>query len=216
MQILIGDAVVLPSILEEIDNLQHISTDTAMEKAYKIRTTLFDVLVRLSRWDGQFKIEEKPSPASLQHADVRDCQQDEIPDFWFSNVLAANVYTHMWAFQIICLTELAKASLFLPNDHGSSISGVGEMDIKHKKRISALATKICQCMEYLLQDEMRLYGPAAALFTLKTAYGVLIGDMEGNKEQIKRCWMFFDRIRDRGYLSATVHTTKHWEANSQG
>ena len=213
---LIGDAAVLPSILEEIDGLQHLTSDTAMQNAYKIRTTLSEVLVRLSRWDGQFRIEEKLNHRSLQHADVKDCRQDEIPDFWFSSMLAANVYTHMWAFQIICCTELAKLSLFLRNDHGCRTSGVGEVGKEHNTRISALATRICQCMEYLLRDETRLYGPAAALFTLTTAYGVLIGDMEGNKEQIKRCRRFFDRIRDRGYLSATVDTTKHWEANPQG
>ena len=114
----------------------------------------------------------------------------------------------MWAFQIICHTELAKLSLFLRESDGYSISGVGEAQEECNARLSALATKICQCMEYFLQDEMMLFGPAAAMFPLTTAYNVLTGNAEGNKEQIRRCWKFFDRIRDRGFLSAPAGSTK--------
>jgi hypothetical protein len=209
MQTLMGDAAVLPSILEEIDSLQALSPDTSVQRAYKVKDTLSEVLVRLSRWDGRFEKEEKPNHKSLQHTEVTDCRQGELLDFWFSSLLAANVYTHMWAFQIICLTELAKLSLVLRDCDGYGISRAGEAREEHEGRLHALATRICQCMEYLLQDEMMLYGPAAAMFPLKTAYNVLIRDMEGNIEQIKRCWRFFDRICDRGFLSASVSATKH-------
>jgi hypothetical protein len=33
-----------------------------------------------------------------------------------------------------------------------------------------LSTKICQSMEYIMQDEMKSYGPASTLFPFKTAY----------------------------------------------
>ena len=77
---------------------------------------------------------------------------------------------------------------------------------KHKVLLSpqALATKICQSMEFMLQDEMLLYGPAAAMWPLATAYTVLIQDVDGNKEEIERYWGFMRRIRERGFLSAGV------------
>lgn len=62
-------------------------------------------------------------------------------------------------------------------------------------------------MEYLLQDEMLLFGPAAAIFPITTAYDVLIGDMGGNGEQIKHYRKFFERIRERGFLSASADIT---------
>ena len=216
MQTLIGDAAVLPSILEEIDSLQAFSLDTSVQRAYRVKDTLSEVLVHLSRWDGRFEKVKKPNHNSLQHTEVTDFRQDEVLDFWFSSLLAANVYTHMWAFQIICLTELAKLSLFLRDCDGYSISRAEEAWEEYDARLFGLATRICQCIEYLLQDEMMLYGPAAAIFPLKTAYNVLIRNIEGNKEQIKRCWRFFDRICDRGFLSASVGATNHMEACFQG
>ncbi|KFY50094.1 hypothetical protein V495_00349 [Pseudogymnoascus sp. VKM F-4514 (FW-929)] len=208
MQTLMGDIAVLPSILEGIDGVQTLPPETALRSAYKLKIMLSEVLVRLSRWDDQFEIKNKLDYRSPQHAEFAHCWQDEISDFWFSSLLAANVSTYMWAFKIICFTELAKLSLLLPNCDGHSISRVGDAWEEHKARLSTLATRICQSMEYLLQDEMLLYGPAAAMWPLGIAYNVLVRDMEGNKEQIKRYWEFLDRIRDRGFLSASVGTTE--------
>lgn len=56
----------------------------------------------------------------------------------------------------------------------------------------------------MLQDEMLLYGPAAAMWPLATAYSVLTQDLEvdGNGDQIVRCRYLLGRIRERGFLSA--------------
>ncbi|KAG4443492.1 hypothetical protein IFR05_001062 [Cadophora sp. M221] len=207
MQTLMGDAAVLPSIMEEIDGLPTLTSEKALQTACKLKAMLSEVLIRLSRWDGQFVIERKTDRESPQHAEFGRCLQDEVLDFWFSSLLAANVYTYMWAFKIICYTELAKLNLLLPNCDDQSISRAGEVYEEHSARLSALATKICQSMEYLLQDKMLLYGPAAAMWPLGIAYDVLVGDIEGNKEQIKRYLEFVGRIRDRGFLSASTLVT---------
>ena len=54
----------------------------------------------------------------------------------------------------------------------------------------------------MLQDEMLLYGPAAAMWPLATAYSVLTQDVDGNREQLARCRYLLGRIRERGFLSA--------------
>ncbi|ESZ95785.1 hypothetical protein SBOR_3802 [Sclerotinia borealis F-4128] len=206
MQKLIGDVAVLPSILEEIDTLQALPPDAAVQRAYMAKIALSGVHDRLSKWDGRFGKEEKSNHEFLQHTDITDRWKDEVLDFWFSSLLAANVYTHMWDFQIICRTEIAELSSFVRDCNGYGIARVGKAREEHDPRLLALATRIYQCMEYLLQDEMMLYGPAAAIFPLKTAYNVLIRDMDGNKEQIKRCWKYFDRVCGKGFLSASVGT----------
>ncbi|KAH9208656.1 hypothetical protein DL95DRAFT_311499, partial [Leptodontidium sp. 2 PMI_412] len=199
LQMLLGDVAVLSGILEGIDDLQTLAPETALKSAYEFKLTLSEVLVRLSKWEGQFELKKKPGHIVSQR---------ELSDFWFPSLLAANVYIHMWAFQIVCFTELAKLSKLFPHCFcdGRSDLEISEAWEEHNTRLYGLATNICQSMEYLLQDEMLLYGPAAAMWPLATAYTVLIEDVEGNKEQIKLYWDFLSRIRNRGFLSVPVST----------
>lgn len=204
IQILVGNSAILPSILEEIDSLQTLPQDAAVRKAYKAKNMLFEVFERLSKWNDRFPRVTKSRLQLLQRNWIADTLDDGESNFWFPNLLAANVHTHMWAFQIICLTELEKLTSFLRDCNGSRTFEAVGSEQGSIIRATAFATKICQCMEYLLQDEMKLYGPASAIFPLKTAYNVLVGDKQGNKDQIDRCRKYRDRIRERGFLSASM------------
>ncbi|KAH7394696.1 hypothetical protein BKA66DRAFT_455546 [Pyrenochaeta sp. MPI-SDFR-AT-0127] len=209
IQTLIGDAANLPSIMEEVDVLQTLPQESAVPRAYKMKIMLEEVLGRLSKWNGRFGRDANGPPDPSQQMEVLDCPQHAESHFWFPSLLAANVHTHMWAFQIMCLTELEKLTPY-SSDHDYACKA-GEAQKGIDARISVFAARICQCMKYLLQDEMKLFGPASALFPLKIAYDVLDRDRERNKEQIERCWRLFDQIRDRGYLSRFLYPTERRE-----
>ncbi|PVH73551.1 hypothetical protein DL98DRAFT_607025 [Cadophora sp. DSE1049] len=204
MQTLLGDIAILPSILEQIDSLQDLAPQSSLQSAQDLKLMLSEVLVRLSKWDGHFEVTQKTMKSNNNNSHA----EETVSDFWFLSLLAANVCIHVWAFQIICFTELAKLNKLSPSSDDISCSGPGAQAVweEHKTRLSALATKICQSMEYMLQDEMLLYGPAAAMWPLAAAYSVLAADVEGNREEIERYWAFLSRIRERGFLSAPVST----------
>lgn len=186
MQLLISDAAMLPSLLEATDNLGGLPSNTAISEALRIRSGLFEVHKSLCKW------------RSLHEMDST-CP-------WFANIMTANVHLHSLSFEIICLEEMEKVDLFL-DDHGSPFRsaagqtpGIGYSD----RKAWELADKICQSVEYFLQEEMRLFGPASAVFPLRIAYDVLSRDSQGNQEDIRRCQVLIDRIRQTG-ISAIPH-----------
>lgn len=186
MQHLISDAAMLPSLLEATDNLGDLSSYTARSEALRIRSGLFDVHKSLCKWRSLHEM----NPT---------CP-------WFPNIMTANVHLHSLSFEIICLKEMEKVDLFL-DDHGSPFRsaagqtlGIGYSD----RKAWELADKICQSVEYFLQEEMRLFGPASAVFPLRIAYDVLSRDSQGNQEDIRRCQVLIDRIRQTG-ISAIPH-----------
>lgn len=186
MQLLISDAAALPSLLEAIDNLGSLPSDTAISEAQRIRSGLLEVHKSLCKWKSLYEIDA-----------TCPC---------FPNIMTANVHTHAISFEIICLTEIEKVDLFLA-DHGStSRSAAGQtLEINYSDRKAwELADKVCQSVEYFLQEEMRLFGPASAVFPLRIAYDVLSRDSQRNREGIKRCQGLIDRIRQTG-ISAIPH-----------
>lgn len=186
MQLLISDAATLPSLLEAIDNLGSLPSDTAISEAQRIRSGLLEVHKSLCKWKSLHKIDAT-------------CP-------WFPNIITANVYTHALSFEIVCLTEIEKVDSFLAN-HGSNFtSAAGQtQEVNYSDRKAwELADKVCQSIEYFLQEGMRLFGPASAVFPLRIAYYVLSRDSEGNQEGVRRCQGFIARIRRMG-ISAIPH-----------
>lgn len=120
---------------------------------------------------------------------------------WFPDIMTANIHNHALSFEIICLMEMQKIDQFMA-DHESTFTSAGI--IYTDQKAWELAGKICQSAEYFLQEEMKLFGPASAIFPLCIVYGVLRRDCEGNQENIRRCQGLMDRIRQRG-ISTTPH-----------
>lgn len=180
IQLLISDAATLPSLLEAIDDLGSTPDENAVSKAEYIMTGLLEVHKSICKWKSLYEMNAT-------------CP-------WFPNIMAANIHTHTLSFEIICLTEMEKVDLFLA-DHGSTFTRVGGqiLEIKYTdKAVWELAGKICQGVEYFLQEEMKLFGPASAVFPLRIAHDVLSRDCHGNQGDIRRCQGLIDRIRQRG------------------
>lgn len=189
MQLLISDAATLPSLLEAVDNLGNLPSDIAISEAQKVRSGLLEVRQSLCKWKCVYEMDTA-------------CP-------WFPNITTANVHTHSLSFEIICLIEVEKVDLFL-SDHGrifelaaGQTSGI-DCSERHAWR---LADKICQSVEYFLQEDMRLFGPASAIFPLRIAYDVLSGDIQRNQDNIGRCQELISRIGQTG-----ISTIPHFPA----
>ncbi|KAH7083513.1 hypothetical protein BKA63DRAFT_530273 [Paraphoma chrysanthemicola] len=209
IQTLLGDAAILPYIMENVDILKTLPQDAAVPRARKMKMLLEEVLRRLSKWNSRSARGANGPPDPSQQMEALDPPQHAESHLWFPSLLAANVHTHLWAFQIICLTELEKLNPYLSDHDFARKEGEAQKEIDARR--SVFAARICQCMKYLLQDEMKLFGPASALFPLKIAYDELDRDRERNKQQIERCSRYFDQIRDRGYLSRFLYPTERRE-----
>lgn len=121
---------------------------------------------------------------------------------WYPNITMANVYTHLWAFRIICLSEISKlASLpsFIPEIQSSS----WQFDFNYtKENMIVLSKQICMSMEYLIQDRMRLFGPASTFFPLQAAYRVFQMDDPRQRDSIACIEDIVDRLVKKGLQSA--------------
>lgn len=191
IQLLMDDAVTLPSLLEAIDLLGSLASEKAILEAHRIQSGLLEIHASLCKWKSLYRVEAS-------------CP-------WFPDIMSANIHIHTWAFEIICLTELEKANFFLAEHERTfeSVPAVGQTLEKNSyshKQVLELACKICQSVDYLIQEEMRLFGPASAVVPLRIAYTVLSRDCERNQENIKRCQEQIGRIRSRG-ISAVPHFT---------
>lgn len=183
MQLLISNAAILPSLLEAVDSLNSLSSDAAISEAQSIRCRLLEVLKFLCKWRSLHEMDIKPP--------------------WFPNILTANVHIHTLSFEVICIMEIEKVDVFL-DGHGSTFTSAASQTLESDysdRKAWELAEKICRSVDYFLQEDMRLFGPASAIFPLRVAYDVLSRDSQGNQEHIRRCQVLFGRIRQTG-LSA--------------
>lgn len=184
-------------MLEAIDGLSSLPLDVAISEARRIRQALLEIQQCLHEWE------------SLHQMD---------PTYpLFSSLMAANVHTHALSFETICLTEIEKVEMLLA-DYGRTVRLAADETLEidcsdrnarpqggiHADRVHLCACDIVRGVEHFLQDEMRLFGPASAVFPLRVAYEVLSKDYEGNRDNIKRCQRLISRIRERG-ISAIPH-----------
>ncbi|KAJ5917781.1 hypothetical protein N7454_010156 [Penicillium verhagenii] len=109
----------------------------------------------------------------------------------------ANVFTNLWALQIVCMLEMKRFANRIPQISESDL-GLGEIDIL----VFALARQIYSSMDYLLQDEMELFGPASTFFPLRVAFQTFNVDQFGYKEDIACIETIVKRLHRKGLLSA--------------
>ncbi|KAH7014067.1 hypothetical protein B0J12DRAFT_611347 [Macrophomina phaseolina] len=199
VQALMSDAAVLPSLLEEADILRDSSPNTVFARAEIVKAGIMEVLERISNWKDRYQMKgTDPSCFVTQHPGVKH-QQDSETFFLFPNLMIGNMHTHAWAFEIICLTEIEKIDMLLP-DYGctNELKTWPGRSENLRDRVFGLAARIYQSIRYFLQDEMKLFGPATAIFPLKTAYDALSVDPHRNHEHITRCRQLIACIHRKG------------------
>lgn len=191
MQAFLSDFVDLPGLFHQVDCLNiSLSTDSPPVSCPEIElhlSHLADISTRLDRWEHSL---ESPQ-YSQKHADDRPIS--------YPSVTMANIFTHLWAFKIIVIQEMAILKVAY-SGNVSSPSAQPRDETNDRTTTISLAKKITLSMEYLLKEEMGLFGPASSSYPLRVAWDVLkaSGD-DYYQDHIER---IVQRLIDRGLLSA--------------
>lgn len=117
---------------------------------------------------------------------------------WFPDVMTANSLTYCWAFQIIALTHLDHIHTAIDQSRGCNMQPSADKvpRSRNEDTIFKLAEWISDSMSYMMQPEMRLWGPASTFFTFTTAMQVFRRDEERCRIQLSRCRRTIERLAD--------------------
>lgn len=203
MQNLLSQVAILPSLLQKIDAISIQITYGASASASEINqifSSLVDILVCLENWDICLQRDSNNKPC---YWPCDSSPGDDNVSLWFPDITMANVFTHLWSFQIVCLSEIDKLASSYPDLalENRSLTGYKLLD-RIPDRTLALSKNVVRSMDYLMQDEMKLFGPASTFFPLKTAYERLKLDEEQNREYIAYCGDTVSRLVSKGLCSA--------------
>ena len=182
MQALISEAAEIPAILERMD------AEGAGIVAEEALHHFADVLGRLDSWADDFHSSASASSPLFWLLPSNDGRGQHI---WFQNITAASALTHFWAFRAICLTNIDQLRAF----HGSTAA--------HFDEAKNLSVMICQSIEYLMQDGMKLFGPTSVSLPLRTAYEIFEAGGLQSAEELSWCKDIVADIRNRGYGSVS-------------
>jgi hypothetical protein len=183
LQALMSEAAVIPSILEQMD----VEGASANEEALGAFEA---VLSRLNAWGNAFC---SSAPESSHLFWYQPSSGGGRPHIWFENITAASALTHFWAFKAICLRNMDHLRAPVCAD-SSRAPDTG--DFEEAKRLSVM---ICQSIEYLMQDRMKLFGPTSMTLPLRTAYETFEDGGHQSKEELSWCKAILRDIRNRGY-----------------
>lgn len=199
MQRLISHAAPLPSLLQRSDSLLKSPSEPKIDELQDLCDSYLQCLSGLELWETAH---QQNNPASMwnrfrpnQEAGVSSEKQ-----IWFSNITMANSYTHLWAFRIICAEELDTLirSIFSMDQDPSTYVPSRYSN----ERMETLAVLICCSMDYLLQEDLKLFGSTSAMLPLHIACNVLVKDELKNAPYISRIRQAVDRMVEQGIQSA--------------
>ncbi|KAJ6027700.1 hypothetical protein N7499_001158 [Penicillium canescens] len=206
MQTLISQAAHLPSLLQQTDTLLSSQHEEGLSRSTILCNTYLEFLLDMERWEQSLR---NHYPGSICDSFVNSKSRTPAPPgrgISFPDITMANVYTHLWAFRIICATELGRLVSLFPLTHlqdSTTCNYFSSRDIQEHNE--CLARLICFCMEYLVQDDFKLFGPTSAMLPLQTAYKVLITNEQKNilhviyvKELVQ--WLVEKGIRSAPYV----------------
>ena len=140
-----------------------------------------------------------------QEVESRTSDDTHLPLFWDPNVTMANAFTHIWAFRIVCLSELKRFITLLPSHGQEQPIWIGQLDMNYddiQAQIIAFAKNISLSMVYLLQEEMGLFGPTSTIFPLRIAYQVYKSLGSGQQADIAYLEGIVEQLDQKGLKSA--------------
>ncbi|KAK2798628.1 hypothetical protein FQN50_008786 [Emmonsiellopsis sp. PD_5] len=208
IQSLFGQIAIIPALLQQIDQLlaqnPHSSRDL---EAKSILYAFVGILSNLEKWETLLQSDSDVPSYSICTGDYSSprpaLSKDNDIVIWFPNVTMANVYTHLWTFRIVCLTEAEKILALLPR-HALEEDPMLLRQFQPalvEEKVLRLSSLICSSMEYLMQDGMKLYGPASTFLPLRTAYHAFITS-ESQAPNISRIKTIVNRLVGRGLRAA--------------
>lgn len=179
-----SEAAAIPSILERIDA----EGDGAVEETLPAFEAALD---RLDAWADGFC---SPTPESSATFWFQPSEVAGRPNIWFQNITIASALTHFWAFKVICLRNIDQLRTSCTDPDPSN-----DTDMKHFEEAKQLSVMICQSIEYLMQDRMKLFGPTSITLPLRTGYETFKSGGNRSREELNWCREILGDILNRGY-----------------
>ncbi|CAG8909831.1 unnamed protein product [Penicillium egyptiacum] len=208
MQSLFNEAVILPALLHQSDCVLGSPAQCHLSDINKIPGSFINVLIRLDEWEMELQKGDQPCYwrcGYVSQVESRTTDDTRSLPFWYPNVTMANVFTHLWAFRIVCLSELKRFKTHFPGSDQEQPVWTGQFDKNDdhiQDQLIVLAKNISLSMVYLLQDEMRLFGPASTIFPLQMAYQAY--KSLGSRHQVDIAYLegIIDQLDEKGLKSA--------------
>ncbi|GKZ26046.1 hypothetical protein AbraIFM66951_005084 [Aspergillus brasiliensis] len=200
MQSLLSHAAALPLILHRMDKIS--GSDAHIQDQYEatcIFNSFDDLLGSLNEWENS---ESNNATSPLYWYRDQDTGASTIPCIWFPSITMANAITHIWTFRIICIYEMERLASSLPQPNFDYLRILKEYHVENVQESSeGLMRRICESMEYLLQEEMKLFGPASTILPLQVAYAVVT--VNGNQQNAELAVLkkIVDRLVSKGLQS---------------
>jgi hypothetical protein len=188
MQQLLSQASKLPSLLERFDIISGSVEQTDCVAIGKLWQDFRNLMEKLQEWESA-QWEQASSPLFWVRPTQTSSAPSDAKDLWFLNLMVANSLTHCWAFKIIAKSHLDELGTTLAALDGDNSQGTLDLSFISdiETPVATLAAMICDSMAYLLQPEMKLYGPSSTFFTLRAAIQVFKGYPDRYSTQILRC-----------------------------
>ncbi|KAE8378003.1 hypothetical protein BDV26DRAFT_292605 [Aspergillus bertholletiae] len=203
LQRLLSCAVSLPSLLQQVDRLKDSTPDEAQCVARDTLSALYITLQRLEKWE-KFYHSSCQSPlywletSRGAHSGGTSTRSTYTGALSFPNVVTATSCIFLWAFKIVCLTEMDQL-MTLYNIPRSDICLDSHLAHQLRDHSLDLSVKICQSMAYFLDDTMKFYGPGAAMFPFSIAYGTLYSYRDELADQVELCMHINGRLSQKGF-----------------
>jgi hypothetical protein len=196
LQNMMTKATTLPSILRKIDYANTTSSSFSVDTARDALSELVRILTLLSQWS------QSSDTVSHGYKWVPLSSYENAIGLWFPNITAANAYTHFWAFWVMCVENIRQLkSDFLDLETASlDVNGQSLENILMVGEIVEICGWLLQGVEFLIQDEFKLFGVASTVLPVKTAYETLLRHGNcGGAEALRKHQRVFEKISGKGY-----------------
>ncbi|KAH7084590.1 hypothetical protein FB567DRAFT_498711 [Paraphoma chrysanthemicola] len=206
MQPLLSKAACLPALLERCADSE-ISVDVADPVALEhVKADLITVLQAFKDWESAAR-SQSSSPLSWKRLDAERISDPDVNDLWFPDLATANSLTYCWAFELVVLRHLRFLSRTFevkkPSGKLTCVQFPPETLLRHKS--VELAEMICDSMAYLMQPDMKLWGPASAFFTFGTAFRTFKDSKPDCSSRLLHCQRIVDQLAKRRIIFPEAH-----------
>jgi hypothetical protein len=172
MQSLLDEVAGLPALLQRLDTISISRRESQDGEISSLLSGFVSQMNHLENWEKNLKLTSGSNLLWWHVASSSDPKTTFPNSYGFANILIANTMLHCWSFLIIVQKSIGSLRIVTDRHdtefpveprHGSGLS---------QDKTVELAKDICKSMQYHLQPEMKLYGPAATLFPINIAFQV--------------------------------------------
>ncbi|KAH6663065.1 hypothetical protein B0J14DRAFT_621671 [Halenospora varia] len=176
MQSLLDEVSGLPSLLQRLDAISRSTCELKETKVACLYRDFLSQIARLKDWQARLNPGSDSNLLWWPIASPSDNGTAFPISYGFANILMANTLSHYWGFLLIVQISIETLRI-VSAGYGIDLifhSRKDGVELSQDKMVER-AKDTCKSMQYHLQPEMKLYGPAATLFPINIALQVFRG-----------------------------------------